>query len=724
MSTALYPLNELCQHWLARVRHAQEAKWKQFGKYAHEAEQFYDGPHDWMWNPTASNGPEGFLRANTPESMKPTFRMSVNKPHEAVALFGPSLFAKYPQVLVEPRRRAEVSPGALGFDLNDPQMAMAFQQLQAETGMDLELRAACAGVKKDYLNAVQLAANKKLHSQRAITDAVVKGMGVLWTDVYRPTRYGDPQIAFPRSTYVPIDHLFLDPDAVVFEDVQVVWRWNALPVNVVERKFGLPPGTLRGHLRSSEASAWAQTAARPEWAPKRPHESSGKDIFEFYEVYSKNGMGHRAAEMMGKELPFDLEELGDYCYLAVADGVPFPLNLPSVNGADMEYVAQQTRWPIPFYLDPEANGGWPFSTLSFYCSTKSVWPISIMKPAIPWIRFINWAVSFLADRVAASAGDLLAASKSFLKGVEDQLGGGQTPFRVLAIEDSVLQKRKVAELLQFIQAPSVNADAFKVIDWAMREVERATGVNELLAGLGGATQIRSAEEASIRNANTQVRPDDMAEKTEEFLTCTVVKEARAALTLIAPQDIEKQLGRQAAIIWEVLQSQPPDGLIRDFQYTIEAGSARKPNIAQRLRGLQEFGQSAMPMIMQEAARGNYGPWNTYATQTADALNIPPDGYVIQPPPPEAKGPSEEEIRASAAEREVMLNEQERQMELAAKEQGIELDSRGRQMELAFDAAEHQQSLQQQKELGAVKVMQARRSAMQSRKNATNGRMKS
>lgn len=721
-----YPLQELCNAWITRINHARETKWEQFGRYAEEAQNFYDGPHDWMWEDGYSKGPDGFLR-EAGEAMRPTFKMTVNKPHEAVALFGPALFAKYPQVLAEPRRRSQVNPAAFGLDINFPPHAEAWQSIQMELEFDRQVRTARAGVRKDYLNAVQLTANKKLHAHRAITEAVVKGMGILWTDVYRPSRRGDPQIAYPRSTYVSVDDLLMDADARVFEDVQCIYRYNCLPVNLAERKFGLPPETLHGHLRSSEGAAHqVRHQGKGPHAKKNMVGPNGKrthDLIEFWEIYSKNGIGGRLSDMFRKPMPFEPEQLGDYCYLVVSPGIPFPLNVPQsvdwTTDDGLQHLVDVTRWPIPFYEDEGANGGWPFSQLAFYFSSGKPWPVSLIKPAVPWIRFLNWALSFLADRIAASSGDVLAVSKAFLKHAEEQLTGPTTPFRTIAIDDNLLQKRKVNELVQLIQAAKVTGDAWTIIDYAMREVERATGINDLLAGLGGATAIRSAAEADIRNSNTQVRPDDMAEKTEQFFTDTIRKENLAAQWLLSESDVQPVLGPHGAMVWRQMQSEPFSAIVHDYQYTIEAGSARKPNMAQRLRGLQDLGTAGLQVFAQMAATGNVGPFNTYLTQYTEALNVPVDGYLLPEPPPGPPPPSADEIEAEAAARKAEADQVERAQELNAKATGIELDTIGRQLTLEFDAVERAGEVQHELEMGAIKRMQARQ-ALRSSKSATRG----
>ena len=44
-----HPLRATVDRWLRLIKAAEQDKHSQFGKWAEEAEKFYDGNHDWMW---------------------------------------------------------------------------------------------------------------------------------------------------------------------------------------------------------------------------------------------------------------------------------------------------------------------------------------------------------------------------------------------------------------------------------------------------------------------------------------------------------------------------------------------------------------------------------------------------------------------------------------------------------------------------------------------------
>ena len=94
-------IRPLCQQWLAKIKAAKTQKWERFGQYAEESMKFYDGAHDWMWKEEYATGPGGFLEKGGTSGF-PTFRMTVNRVFEAVALFGPALYHNNPHITVTP----------------------------------------------------------------------------------------------------------------------------------------------------------------------------------------------------------------------------------------------------------------------------------------------------------------------------------------------------------------------------------------------------------------------------------------------------------------------------------------------------------------------------------------------------------------------------------------------------------------------------------------------
>lgn len=671
-----HPLNSLVDQWRALVGRACEVKQERFGKYADEARKFFNGGLDSMWDEQAARGNGGFL--DKQGGTLPNFRMVVNKPFEAVALFGPALYHQNPTIMVTPRLGMEIAPEAIGISSQDPYGMQEFQMLQMQEQMQQAVKSSCAQVKQTYLNWLQGETDKKTQSRRAITEAIVDGLGVMWTEMYTPP---NSQIKMPRSVYVSQQDIVVDPDADYWEDVQWIARKCVHPVNLVEKKFGYEEGELKGTLESIGRQATMSTRSKGEQFRNR-QEAISFDLIEYWEIYSKNGMGDRL-KSADKNQKYDLSVFGDYCYLAVAHNVPFPLNLPtdSLEQETGEQLIQRAQWPVPYWTDACSGGGWPMSRLSFYENPKDVWPIGLFKPVIAELKFVNWCMSFLADKVAASSTTYVGILKDAAVAIQKQLAGEHSPFTI--IELSNVLGKSLKECVEFLQAPPFSVDIWTMVAAVMAEIDKRTGITELMHGLT-TRQMRSAAEAEIKDQNISVRPDDMASKVEDWLHEVAMREIQAARWFCEIPDVAPAVGQMGAMVWQnSVMTSDIDAVVRDYDYHIEAGSSRKPNKANRISQLNEFGQVALPTIQLALQMGNPGPWNAFMDDMGKALDMDASRYEIQPPDPNQPDPEQEKIQLEmlAKEQEMQLKGVQGQMDIAQKQMEITLEAKSRQQEI-------------------------------------------
>jgi hypothetical protein len=640
-----HPLRPIVAEWTRKIDAAVECKYDRFQKWADEAKNFYDSDHNFMWKNDYATGGSGYLDKET-ASMLPKFRMSVNRVFEMVALYGPSLYHTNPSILVTPQPHPTVPPEALGIMPPDPmqppdplvmQQFMAYQQaMMMEAQQQQQLRA-CASIKEHYLNWLQAESNKKSHVRQAITEAIITGMGFLLTEIYNPP---GSAIKHPVSRYLSSDDVVFDPDAEYYDDVRWVAIRRTQATWEVERKFQLPPGSLKGTLQSLRSQSVESSKKGRE---KKSHvDGKSFDLLVYWEVYSKSGFGDRLKDVK-PEVAGTFEEFGDYCYLAVSREIPYPLNMPSEavqqsvamieqamteeeQAAQQEELFLRVQWPIPFWTD----GGWPFARLLFYHKPKEVYPISLIKPVISYLRFINWGLSFLADKAAASSESIIGVLASAAKDLQDQLRKQTGPFKI--VELSELTGKKIDEIVSFLHGPGFDIALFNMIEKVNEWFDKGTGLTELLYGMSS-TQMRSATEADVRQANTSIRPEDMASQVEDWLSECAMKEMEAARWMLETHDVAPVVGQLGAVVWEqYIATQDVDAVVRDYTYRIEAGSARKPNKANRVRQLNEFAQIAMPMIQGLAMAGQVGPWNALLGDMAQAQELDAAPYLLPPPP--------------------------------------------------------------------------------------------
>jgi hypothetical protein len=693
------PLAPYCREWMAKINAGKDAKRERFGKFADEAMKFFDGSHDWMWQEQYAMSPGGFLEKGA--AQMPTFRMTVNRVFEAMALYGPALYHQNPNILVTPTRTPQWPPEVLGIDPNDEMQLMQYQALMSQQELRDVTNNTYADFYSHYLNWLTVEGDLKSHSRRAVTEAVVKGMGLLWVEMYTPPA---SQISYPRARYESVDNLVIDPDATCWEDIQWVALRCIHPRNVVEQKYGLEPGTIKGHMQSLGQQ---ETKRGKNQARQNQQHGDTFDLCEYWQIYSKNGFGDRLNTLQKKDRQPVMEFVGDFAYIVITKDLPFPLNVPPEVLQDQEEVFNRAQWPIPFYLDVGCGGGWPFAKLCFYDKPGSVWPISLIKPAIGELRFVNWCMSFLADKVAASCTTYVAVAKSAGAEIQKQLNkaldGGPSPFTVIELSD--ILGKGVNDVVSFLQAPDFSESIWRMVAETLELIDKRTGLTELIYGLTS-TQMRSATEADVKNQNISIRPDDMANKTEDWLSEVAVKQMQAADWMLEGKDVAPVLGDVGGHLWDQKRAMGDvESIVRDFRFRIEAGTARKPNKANKARLMHDFAQVALPIFQEFAMAGQVGPLNQFLADWCKANDLAPDGYLIQAP----QGPSPEEQKVQA---ELQLKEAEMQMK--GQEMAAELEMKKEEMDMTLQHEEemHQQEMEFEREKHGVEMKQEKAAAKQ------------
>ncbi len=705
---ATYRERPICEAWLSKIKLALQKKDAEFGKYARECAKFFDGPPDWMWNEEQTAQKEkGWLAQG---ASLPNFRIQLNKPFEAVSRFGPALFHQYPHVLVNPVQHPEVLPEAMGLDVSDPYVMEQYEQQQAMKQAEFNVRRTHANIGQGYLNAIQRATNKKKHARDGIGDAMVRGMGLGMTKLHKPHGSG---VRYPRSEFINEEDFVKDSDATRYDDVQWIAVRCVAPKNKVAEEYGLDEEDLKGHFQSHESQA---TKRGKREANNNKSDNASFDLVEYWEIYSKNGFGDKLTTFSGKKGTVgDYSMFGPFCYLVVAKGVPFPLNLPPhAHDEPPEEILRRVAWPIPYWAAPLCD--WPVSELGFYHKGGSIYPVPMFKPLIGPIRFVNWCLSFLGDKCSSAATDYVVAMKSAAEEIKKQLETGVGPYKLLELPQEIVAASggDVTKLVSMLQAPNFHEGLWKMVSDMIDLIDRMSGLNELLAGMSS-TQMRSAEEASIKQANTQIIPDDMAQRVEDWLTLMAKKEMLAAQWLLEGADLAPVIGEEAATVWEQqMATQDLEQLLSDFEFTIEAGSARKPNIANKQRAINEFMQANAAPMWEMAMAGNPGPLNAALKVWGDVNQMDVSEFVLQPPDPSTQPPSEEEIKLQTEQAKLGMDEQRMQMDLFGKQAELQMKATEHQQDLAFeqarfglemrhDAAAAKQDLAIQKQKGQAQV---------------------
>ena len=633
------PLKQIAATWVKKLKAAVDYK-KPFSDDAKEASQFFDGEHNWMWRDAYARGERGYNSSIAP----PAFRMQLNKVFELVEIFASVIYHRNPVRTVTVMDYPMIPSEFLGMGQSmgpggqpTPEQAQIMQVMQMEDA-NKEQRHISAKLLQAYLNWTPVELDLKRQARKVVNEAMIKGAGVFWTELNVVDVSGDASIPAMKtvgSFYDTVDNLLIDPDFDNEDDMLWCARKCVRPLAEVAETYGIPAEELQRHFENESP----KLNREPQSKKKR---DTTNQLLTFYKIWSKTGMGDRLKDAP-KENKGVFDPLGRYCYLVICEGVPYPLNVPPA--VMQEPVNEQTglpesmftrvAWPIPFYAEPN---GWPFTMLAFHRKPGYAWPVSHIRPAIGELRLLNWCFSFLATRIATSCETIVAVQKAADQTIKDQLlAPSEAGFKI--VELSELLGRRIEDVVSIFQMPQVTKDLWDIISAILDEFAKRTGLSELAYGYTRAS-FRSAAEATIKNENISIRPDNMANELEDCMGLLARREALAARWLLEPQDIAPVLGPLGAAAWaQTVFKQDIVSLTRELLYRVEAGSARKPNKASRVEQMQLAVQTLGPILSSLANAGVPGPFNAMITDWADSLDIDASPYLLPPPPPPAPPPS-------------------------------------------------------------------------------------
>lgn len=637
------PLRPITKQWLEKIRLAEKHK-KPFSDDAQEAMAFFASDPDAMWGPK-------YFKSYSRGIEPPEFKMQINRVWEAVRLFTAVIHHRNPTRTVTPKQYPVIAPQMLGIFpqpptpqmgpdgqpvmgpdgqpvmMPDPGMQMYNQMLQQQ-GLMLERRKLISKLLEEYLNYTPNELNLKQHSRKVVEEAFIKGCSVWWHELYQPP---GSETKLAGSFFDSIDNLVWDPDADEYEDILWCARKRTHPVDYVASKFGLQRDDLKGHAESYQSRADQNERGYEH----RKKNGKTNDLITYWEIYSKTGFGDRLKDG-DKELRGKFDALGPNCYIVVAEGVDFPLNAPPAmlqEEVDESGIPQSlfmaAQWPIPFWAEPN---GWPFTLLAWHGKPGYSWPLSLIRPAIGELRFINWAMSFLATRIATSSQTLVGVAKAADPDIKSKiLEKAEGGFKIVEISEAI--GRSVNDVISVFQMPGITQDMYQIIAEVTALFDRRVGLTELIYGMTRAS-FRSAAEATVKAEQISVRPDDYANQLEDALSEVARKEGLMARWLISPQDVAPLLGDMAANAWQMhVLNESPDNIVREYSYRVEAGSARKPNIATKVENLNNAMQIIMPVAQGLLQAGRPELFNAMLEDWGSTMNFDVSRYQVPPPPP-------------------------------------------------------------------------------------------
>ena len=673
-----HPLHSVVSGWLGVIDKCKKVKKEAFQDDADEAMRFFNGPYNWTWDKRYSKKDHDEEGAAAPE---PTFKMTVNKTSEVVQIFGPTLYHRNPDRKVSPIETVSITSVVPPELQQDPQI---FSIIQAEQEILPRIRferKIQAALMQAYLNYTPNELGLRDNFRSATDEAIIKGMGILWTEVWTDPLERQKMIG---SFYDTVDNLLIDPDAETIDDAMFIIRKRMAPIWEVSEKFGIPEKEIKANIESWTSQGSTKGLDGEDY---KRHNNRANDSVCYYEIYSKMGVGHLLSGVK-TELKKALDRLGKFVYLVVAPGMEYPLNLSQKlleSAPSDDVLIEATSWPVPFWED----GEWPFTPIAFHKVPRCPWPQSHMKPAMGELKFLNWAYSFLASKIGTTSRDFLACPKSVAEEFKDAILYGKD-LELLEIED--IHGKKIEEVISFLQHPQFNGDIWKVISAIETNFEKRIGLNELAYGISQ-KQIRVAADAEVRQNANQIRPQDMANIVEEAATKVAQKEAIAARWLLSRKDVEPILGPTAALLWETyIENASSLRVALELDYRVEAGQARKPNKEKEVQNMQTAIQTVLPVLIQT---GNYQSANALIQDWARSIDIvEPERYALQPPAPQPDPKAElvqAELQAKLAEMQAKLESEgmKTQMKLAQGQAKLQQGQEKHQLDMEATANEAQ-----------------------------------
>jgi hypothetical protein len=638
---------------------------------------FYASATGFMWE---DKNRKEFLSG----TVAPKFKMTISKAFELVALFGPVLYWRNPEREIRPRSQFTLRPELFG-DPQEPQSQQAFQQAQAEQAHEQSLSATRDELMQMYLNyspTEQPGGGLASHSELAITEALVKGRGCLWTEPYQMP--GSERV-LTGCFYDSVDNLLIDPDCTdpTLSDAQWIAKRCTAPYWKVEEEFKLPKNSLRN--RGTYESGESQGARKTDSDHNDRQQGRTNDLIVYHKIWSKAGVGTRLTQTLPDLAKAFDDVVGDFAYIVIAEGIDYPLNAPSSRVRLMkdEQVKKMFAWPVPYYADDE----WPVSLLDFYRKPNSAWPIAPLSPGLGELIFLNVMMSHLSNRIWSSSRDFIAVLKSASSQIKATIAEGED-LAVLEIEGSF--NKRIDEVVQFLQQPQVNFDVWRIIEKVSENFDKRVGLTELAYGLNSGAQSRSATDTNIKQENMSVRPDYMAGKVEQWQEQVADKEKFCAHWFVEGRDLQPLLGRHGSQFWDQLISkEDPEIVVREMRATVTAGSARKPNKARDTQNIS----SVLPIIFPELSKhadmtGDTQPLNAMLRQWGEAIDMDVSGIQMGQRAPSP--PSEEEQQIQQQQQQMEMQQQQAELaKVQAETQGKQVDAASKQAQAQADAQQGQ-----------------------------------
>lgn len=700
-------LKSLVDGWIGILDRAKEEK-RAFNTVADQCVKFAGGKSNsgFMWKAAYK---DKFLGKGI---SSPKFEVTLMKGFEYLSIFGPLLYWSYPHRKVASNREIQIDHTVLAG--NDPQRQMYYEQLAGQQQQDdahNDIRNKLYETVLNYCQREQYGGGLATHSRLSINEGLLKGRGCLWTEKYNYPGSGRTLVG---SFFDPVANLLIDSDCIDPTLTTAKWisRKHMTPYWELEKKFNLPKHYLRDKGEYESGRKQGTKLAKAEKVTKVEN-----DLVEWYEIFSKCGVGSRIdGEKTSLDEAWD-EVVGDYAYLAVCKLCPFPLNAPASVLANEDVTDDEVEamfeWPIPFWADDK----WPVSVLDFFPDPESCWPTAPLAPALGELTCLNVLIACYLDLAYANKQQIIAFLNSAKEEVEAALKSTESIIYV-GLNDAV--HKSVNDIIQFMKRPETNNGLLQAIEFVLQRFEERTGLNEVMYGsqTKGAAA-RSAEDAKNRNDRASIRPDFMALVVADWQSDVSEKEKIALRFSVTAEDVAPLLGPLGSQAWsDLVEMEDPDVVFRGMKCTCMASDMRKPDKARETANIQNLVPQLMPIISQIAVgRGDYTQVNAIIQSLDDAMEQDLSKWMI---PADQPDPEQQQQQQQLQQQMQQLEAEKIAAEADAKRAAAEQMRAGiQQTQFDFEGKQYEsdQKLQLAAATGSHKMQLAAAMAQQKQQQA-------
>lgn len=688
-------LGPVVNGWVARLNSAQMAKEK-FNEIARICRQFFGSSARAMWE-------DEFKKQFFPTIDQPAFMINLNKAFELVALIGPALYWQNPDRKV----RANEVPSQVGIAqlLGLIQTEEQAQMIAQSEQMIAAQKEVVCTLGTDYLNysAKEQPNTLITEARKAIDESLITGLGLMWPQAYQHPATGE---RLTRNTYGSVDDLYIDPASKDpdWNDAGYIICHHCEPIWMLERRFGYPPGYLagRGTRVSAEHNAVRQQNTTGEYY---------QDMIDWYEVWSRSGIGARISGVNTKYAQFLDAAIGDNVYICFTPSLPHPLNLPPklLESGSIEDVKEAVRWRShnfgPIH-EVHIDNRWPVSPLIHHRTPGSAWPMAPLGPGVGYLIAINVIVCSKLQLAWDRRRDILGVSSIAMDDVVNALKSGDSP-AVIPIKATT--GIPLNQLIEYLQRPSSQDDLLAWLDFLMNEFTKATGLNELYYGMSQ-KQARVSSDVESKQQAANIRPDQMALNVVAWVKHFSTSELWLASQYVYGQQLTYLFGEYGALAWDQLfRSKPLQLLVKECECEIDPKDLKRPNYAKDLDALQFIAPTYFQAAMAYAQlKDDWDPINMFMNKMLEAMDMRDiEGLAFKsgspPPTPEQQQQMQLQIQKLQADvLETQAKAYGRTQDTLYKQQGI---TPQQMQKILLDAEKHRQSLLQDGERHYQELLQ-------------------